>query len=104
VYAPNSKGGPKADSEHYRPDYWYSDGDMVRAAYTLHAEDDDWGQPGTMVREVLDDAARERLISNVVGHLLGGVSDPVLERAFGYWRNVDKNVGDKIEAGVRAKR
>jgi hypothetical protein len=43
------------------------DHDMVRSAYTLHAEDDDWGQAGTMVREVLDDAARERLVSNVAG-------------------------------------
>jgi catalase len=56
-----------------------------------------------MVREVLDDAARERLASNVVGHLLNGVTEPVLLRAFEYWHNVDKNLGDKIEAGVRAK-
>jgi catalase len=76
---------------------------MVRAAYTPHAEDDDWGQPGTLVREVLDDAARERLVNNIVGHLLNGVSDAVLHRAFEYWRNVDKNLGDRIEAGVRAK-
>ena len=76
---------------------------MVRTAYRLHAEDDDWGQAGTMVREVLDDAARERLVSNVVGHLLNGVTEPVLQRAFEYWRNVDKNLGDKIEADVRAK-
>ena len=97
VYAPNSKGGPQADSEHYRPVGWYADGDMVRSAYTLHAQDDDWGQAGTMVREVLDDAARERLVSNIVGHLLNGVTEPVLQRAFEYWRNVDKNLGDKIE-------
>ena len=82
---------------------WHADGDMVRAAYTLHAEDDDWGQAGTMVREVLDDAARERLVHNIVGHLLNGVTEPVLQRAFEYWRNVDKNLGDKVEAGVRAK-
>jgi catalase len=104
VYAPNSYGGPKAepgltdDGGH-----WFSDGEMVRAAYTPHAEDDDWGQPGTLVREVLDDAARERLVNNIVGHLLNGVSDAVLHRAFEYWRNVDKNLGDRIEAGVRAK-
>ncbi len=76
---------------------------MVRSAYTLHAEDDDWGQAGTLVREVLDDAARERLAGNVVGHLLDGVSEPVLQRAFQYWRNVDKDLGDRIEAGVRAR-
>ena len=53
VYAPNSKGGPRADTDRYgEPAGWYADGDMVRAAYTLHAEDDDWGQAGTLVREV----------------------------------------------------
>ena len=76
---------------------------MVRTAYTLHAEDDDWGQAGTMVREVLDDAARERLVDNIVGHLLNGVSEPILQRAFEYWRNVDKDLGDRIEAGVRGQ-
>ena len=55
-----------------------------------------------MVREVLDDAAQDRLVSNIVGHLLGGVSEPVLERAFQYWRNVDKTLGDRVEEGVRA--
>jgi catalase len=102
VYAPNSKGGPKADSERYQPASWYSDGEMVRSAYTAREQDDDWGQAGTLVREVLDDAARERLVGNIVGHLLNGVSTPVLERAFQYWRNVDKHLGDQVEAGVRA--
>ena len=50
-----------------------SDGDMVRTAYTLRPSDDDWGQAGTLVREVLDDAARDRLVDNIVGHLLNGV-------------------------------
>ena len=101
VYAPNSKGGPRADAAAHPPVGWYADGDMVRAAYTLHSEDDDWGQAGTLVREVLDDAARDRLVSNVAGHLLDGVTEPVLQRAFGYWRNVDKDLGDRIEAAVR---
>ena len=103
VYAPNSKGGPAADTEHNPVVGWYADGDMVRAAYTAHEQDDDWGQAGTMVREVLDDAARGRLVDNVVGHLLNGVTEPVLVRAFEYWRNVDKDLGDQIEQGVRAK-
>ena len=59
VYAPNSYGGPKADPALTDDGgLWYSDGEMVRAAYTLRADDDDWGQAGTLVREVLDDAAR----------------------------------------------
>ncbi|MFF7411015.1 catalase [Streptomyces lydicus] len=96
-YAPNSYGGPAADSLRYgEPAGWETGGEMVREAYTLRREDDDFGQPGTMVREVLDDAARERLVNNVSGHLLNGVSRPVLDRALQYWRNIDKNVGDRI--------
>jgi catalase len=102
VYAPNSYGGPAADATQHVPT-WQADGDIMRTAYVDHAEDDDWGQPGTLVREVMDDAARARLVDNVVGHLLNGVSEPVLERAFEYWHNIDKEIGDRIEAGVREK-
>ncbi|MGW4645821.1 catalase [Kitasatospora sp. NPDC004289] len=100
-YAPNSYGGPAA-----RPELWGSPlgwdvaGRMVREAYPLHREDDDWGQAGTLVRTVLDDAARDRLVSNVSGHLLNGVSAPVLARALDYWRNVDKDLGDRIATKV----
>jgi catalase len=104
VYAPNSKGGPRADTARSgEPASWHTDGDLQRAAYTLHPEDDDFGQAGTLVRDVLDDAARDRLVANTVGHLLDGVSEPVLLRAFDYWKNIDKIVGDRIETGVRAK-
>ena len=100
-YAPNSYGGPAADAANYgEPAGWETAGEMVREAYTLRREDDDFGQPGTMVREVLDDAARDRLVGNVAGHLLNGVSGPVLERAFQYWRNIDKSIGDRIAKAV----
>jgi len=101
VYAPNSKGGPKADGERYpQVEIWKASGEFVRAAYTLRKDDDDWGQAGTLVRKVMDDAQRDRLVSNVVGHLKNGVSEPVLQRAFEYWRNIDKEIGDRIAKGV----
>jgi hypothetical protein len=28
--------------------------------------------------------------------------EPVLSRAFGYWKNIDPDLGKKIEEGVRA--
>ena len=103
VYAPNSYGGPHADpSLTDDGGTWYSDGEMVRAAYTQRPDDDDWSQPGTLVREVLDDAARERLVGNIAGHLSDGVSEAVLTRAFEYWRNIDKDLGDRVEAAVRS--
>ena len=103
VYSPNSKGGPRADTQRYgEPAGWHTDGEMVRTAYTLRAEDDDWGQAGTLVRDVMNDAERDRLVDNIVGHLLDGVSEPVLQRAFDYWRNVDTDLGNRIEKGVRS--
>ncbi|MPZ64604.1 MAG: catalase [Pseudonocardiaceae bacterium] len=102
VYAPNSYGGPQADTARYGESaVWYTDGEMVRTAYTLREQDDDWGQAGTMVREVLNDEQRSRLVSNVAGHLSKGVSEPILQRAFEYWRNIDKDLGDRIVDAVR---
>jgi catalase len=74
---------------------------MVRSAYALHAEDDDFGQPGTLVREVFGDAERDALVEQVAGSLLGGVRSPVLERAFEYWKNIDADVGRRIERKVK---
>jgi len=33
---------------------------------------------------------------NVASHLSNGVSNQVLERAFGYWRSIDKDIGDPV--------
>jgi catalase len=49
----------------------------------------------------MDDAERERLVSNVAGHLRNGVSEQVLERAVEYWKNIDKETGDNIETAVQ---
>ena len=53
------------------------------------------------MRKVMDDAARNRLVSNVVGHLKKGVSASVLTRAFEYWRNID-NETERIARGMKA--
>ncbi|MEO8816236.1 MAG: catalase [Mycobacterium sp.] len=102
VYAPNSAGGPKADPARAAEVRWYVDGEMVRQAYTLREDDDDWSQAGTLVRDVLDDEQRDRLAANIIGHVSAGVHEPVLSRVFEYWRNVDPDLGRKVEAGVRA--
>jgi len=102
VYAPNSKGGPKADVEnHPQVDVWKASGEFMRAAYTPRRDDDDFVQPGTLVREVMDDAQRDRLVMNVVGHLKQGVTDTVLQRVFEYWRNIDREIGNRIEEKMK---
>src|SRR3546814_12799223 len=62
VHAPNSGGRPWADETGPAADGWEADGEMVRSAYTLRPEDDDFTQPGVLVRKVFDDAQRAALI------------------------------------------
>jgi catalase len=102
VYAPNSYGGPAADEERY-PELgtWHTEGDMVRTAYELHAEDDDFGQPGTLVREVMSQVDRDNLVTNILGH----ASDPDVRaemkpRIVEYWTQVDADVGAAVAQGL----
>jgi catalase len=100
VYAPNSFGGPAAAPEVFGQDpSWHVAGEIVRAANVLH-RDDDFGQAGTMVRNVLDDAARDRLVSNIAGHVKNGVEEPVLSRVFDYWASVDQSLGERVRETV----
>jgi hypothetical protein len=75
-------------------------GEIGRYAYDLHAEDDDFGQAGTLVRDVLDDAERDRMLSNIVGHVSQDVSDDVRRLMIGYWASVDANLGARVAAGL----
>ena len=102
VYAPNSYGRAYQDVEVVETNGWESDGEMVRAAYTLHAEDDDFGQAHTLVREVFDEPARDRLVETVTCSLVGQVEEPVLSRVFEYWKNIDQEVGTRIEEAYAA--
>jgi catalase len=98
VYAPNSFDGPKADTQKYG-ESWTPEvsGQLTRSAYRLHAEDDDFGQAGTLVREVLTADEVDNLVSNIVGHLRDGVTDAMLPRVYDYWRNVDADLGARVE-------
>jgi catalase len=101
VYAPNSVGRGWSDATGPVADGWEADGAMVRSAYTLRADDDDFSQPGTLVRNVFDDAQRDRLVEQVSGSLLAGVRSPVLERALAYWKSIDAGIGRRIAEKVR---
>ncbi|WP_083968641.1 catalase [Janibacter melonis] len=97
TYLPNSYGRPHADETGPVAAGWEADGEMVRSAYELHPQDDDFGQAGLLVREVFDDAQRERLVATVAG-TLPDVVEPVLSRVFEYWRSVDGDIGARIQA------
>jgi catalase len=101
VYAPNSLGGAHADPQVAGDTGgWESDGELQRSAATLHPEDDDFGQAGTLVREVMDDEQRDRLVGNIVGHVSKVTRPELRQRVFEYWANVDPTLGLRVRQGV----
>ena len=56
------------------------------------------------MRNVLDDAARDRLVGNIAGHVMAVTDDQLLPRIFQYWRNVDAELGARVESVVTATR
>jgi catalase len=100
VYAPNSYGGPSADPSKELPTWMVEAGELGRYAYELHAEDDDFGQAGTLVRDVMSATDREHLVTNIVAHAGDHLSDDVQRRVIGYWTSVDPDLGAQVAAGL----
>lgn len=100
VYAPNSVGGPEADANRAIEGGWASDGELVRAAASLHSEDSDFVQPGTLYREVFDDGAKARFLTTLIGQGNSITIPEIQARFFEYWTNVDASLGSKLEESV----
>jgi len=101
VYAPNSYGGPQADPARGADLGWPVDaGELGRYAYEKHREDDDFGQAGTLYREVMSDVDREHLVTNIVSHASSEVGDEMQLRVIAYWANVDPELGARVAAGL----
>jgi len=99
-YAPNSLGGPVADPAAAREGAWEGDGSLLRAAATLRSEDSDFGQAGTLYRDVYDDAAKARFLDTITGAISGVTRPEVTERAIWYWTSVDADLGAKLRANL----
>jgi catalase len=101
VYAPNSYGGPQADTQGGADIGWSVEaGELGRYAYEKHADDDDFGQPGTLYRDVMGDTDRDNLVANIVAHAGDDVSQEVQLRVIAYWANVDSQLGARVAAGL----
>ena len=68
---------------------------LVRAPYVRHAEDDDFVQARDLYENVYDDAAKERLVTNIT-NAMAGVSEETEERVYEYWTNVHPALGQRV--------
>ena len=96
VYAPNSFGGPVADPGVAREGSWASDGELVHAAATLHADDSDFGQAGALYRDVFCDKAKARFLATLIGQGKSLTQDVIKPRFIQYWTNVDADLGKQL--------
>ena len=101
VYAPNSYGGPQADTQGAADLGWAVEGGEIgRYAYDKHAEDDDFAQAGALYRDVMTDTDRDHLVTNIVGHASDQVLDETQLRVIAYWTQVDPQLGARVAAGL----
>lgn len=95
-YYPNSFSGPEQTPAVEPPAYKIA-GDVAR--YNT-GDDDNFTQPGIFWREVLNNEERERLVSNIAGHLKDA-ADFIQERAVKNFCQVDADFGRRVAEGLR---
>ena len=101
VYAPNGYGGPQADPKLGRELTWEVPGaELGRYAYEKHSDDDDFGQPRTLVNQIMSNTDRDHLVANIVAHAGNEVTEEVQWRVIAYWSNVDAELGARVAAGL----
>jgi catalase len=102
VYAPNSYGGPRADTRRHRDPSWFVEaGEIMRTAYAAHEDDDDFMQPRTLYRQVMTQSDRDHLMGNLVSHLGQGVERFIQERSVtSYLSMVDPEMGAQVARGL----
>jgi catalase len=101
VYAPNSMGGAAADPDLWKGESYQLAGEIVRSAYNLHSEDDDYSQPRALWEKVLGDTDRENMVTNIVAHASASeVTSEMRTRVVEYWRNIHADLGDRVAKGL----
>ncbi|XP_055609755.1 catalase-like [Uranotaenia lowii] len=101
-YFPNSFGGPTPCPEAFKllNSELKCSGDIKRYEAV---DDDEFSQPAVFYKKVLDEAARKRMIANIVAHL-SNASPFLQERAVKNFSRVDADLGRQIAEGVKLTR
>lgn len=101
-YFPNSFSGPQeCPRSKLLESKDFVSGDVCR--HDEPVSDDDYKQPADFYNKVLNDESRERLVGNIVGHLVN--ASPFLqERAIANFSKVSLDLGKRLSEGVKLQR
>jgi len=94
-YFPNSFSGPQPDTT-TAWHKWSASGDVARFETK---DDDNFSQVGTFYNKVLDAEARDRLTSNIAGHLVNAATF-IQKRAIANFSKADPEYGRSIERKI----
>jgi len=97
-YYPNSFSGPRDCPRHLDHREHFT-GDVARFN---SADEDNFTQPAVFYRQVLDEAGRERLASNIAGHLVAA-QESLQQRAVANFAMVDKRLGCRLQQLLKDK-
>ena len=112
-YFPNSFAGPQPSADAA----WHKDALSLSSSLTLSSsggsnidqverldtgDEDNFSQAADFYRNVLDEAARERLTDNIAGHMCNVTSPFVRQRAIQNFARVDPDYGRRIQEKVEA--
>jgi hypothetical protein len=64
------------------------------------ADDDDFGQAGTLYCDVMSATDRELSVANIVGHASDGVTETIQQCVIAYWASVDADLGTRVATGL----
>ena len=73
---------------------------LVQTMQAAIAADDDFVQPRALYRDVMRQAHRDHLVSNVVANASDGVTADVQARVVDCWTEVDAEFGARVAAGL----
>jgi catalase len=66
----------------------------------LHSEDDDFGQAGTLYRDVFSAESKARFVETLTGQGRAITIPEILERFYWYWGSVDAELGATLRQTV----
>ena len=100
VYGSNSVSPITPDAERAGEVSWETDGELVRAAQTLRSDDDDFGQAGTLYRDVFTEEQKAGFHEVLLGQYSALSVEDVKVRFLQYWSNVDAGLGQTLRAKI----
>ena len=99
-YGPNSFGGPVQSSAPYDAPMMVG-GAAGSHVPVRHRDDDDFVQAGNLYRS-MDDAARTRLVANIVASLGQVRRAEIITRSIDHFRAADPRFGEQLDAAISA--